>query len=375
MPHYVLDARTATPHFPGIGRYIGNLARALVPYLEADEHLTVLEDPQHRVMLPSRQVVSGLRVPVSPFSLQQQWIFPRLLRRIGADLYHSGYYQMPYRLPVPALLTMHDLIPILMPDYSSPPARQLFRLLVRLALRAVQHVLTGSHATQRDLIAHFAIPAERITVVPHAADPLFRPQPSAAVNRLRRKYDLPERFALYVGSNKPHKNLTRLVEAWPAVRAASPHTTLVVAGVWDPRHGEPRQRAQALGLGPAHIRWLGAMPGDDLPPLYSAATLFVFPSLYEGFGLPVIEAMACGIPVACSDVSSLPEVAGTAALLFDPTDTAAIAAALIRLFEDVTLRAEYARFGIEQAGRFSWGKAARETLALYRSTLGVEASQ
>jgi alpha-1,3-rhamnosyl/mannosyltransferase len=172
---------------------------------------------------------------------------------------------------------------------------------------------------------------------------------------------------LYLGSNKPHKNLVRLIEAWRIVTSSFqlPASCLIVAGVWDERYPEVKLRAAELGLGDRVI-FLGPVAESDLPALYSGATLFAFPSIYEGFGLPVLEAMACGVPVVCSNVSSLPEVAGAAALLVDPLDVDGLAAAIGRVLADGNLRAELRQKGVAQAARFTWEETARRTLAIYR---------
>ena len=368
MPHYVLDARTATPHFPGIGRYVTNLARALVPQLAADERLTVLHPPAHPLALPANAALRTHPVPVSPFSLRQQWRIPRLLQRLDADLYHSAYYLMPYRPGVPALLTLYDLIPILFPEHSTRRARLLFRRTTALALRMARHCITISQATRRDVLAHFHIPPARITAIPLAADPAFRPQPVAALARLRARYHLPERFVLYLGSNKPHKNLVRLIEAWAHIAPRVNAAPLVIAGAWLDQHPEPRRRAAALGLDD-RVRWLGPVAGADLPALYAAATVFVFPSLYEGFGLPPLEAMACGTPVICSATSSLPEVVGEAAILVDPLDTAALAEAIARMWTDPALWRALRAKSRAQAGNFSWARTAQQTVSLYRKMI------
>ncbi len=368
-PHYVLDARTATDHFPGIGRYAVNLARAMAPLLGSEERLTLLRDPTR----PSPWDLSPLAgervrvvdVPLSPFSLRQQWAVPRLLARLETDLYHSPYYLMPYRPGVLTILTVHDLIPLLFPRQSTLQARLLFRWTTALALRAARHMIAVSDATRQDMMRCFRVSAEKVSIIPEAADPAFYPRSSAEVEALRRRYGLPGSFVLYVGSNKPHKNLTRLVEAWARITEYGIRNTLVLAGPWDPRYPEPRLRAEQLGV--ENIRWLGPVPEADLPALYSAATLFVFPSLYEGFGLPVLEAMACGTPVACSSTSSLPEVVGDAALTFDPTDVAAIADALSCLLADSDLRTHLREPGLRRAARFSWKRTAARILALYRS--------
>lgn len=367
MPHYVLDARTATPHFPGIGRYVTNLARALPPCLEPGEHLTVLYDPVHPIDLPSLTALRTFPVDVSPFSPRQQWMIPRLLRQLHADVYHSAYYLMPYLPGVPTLLTLYDLIPILFPAHSTPHARLLFRWTTALAMRASRHCIAISEATRRDVLAHFHIPPQHITAIPLAADPAFCPQPASAVEAVCLHLDLPKTFILYVGSNKPHKNLERLIEAWALAAPKLPDVTLVIAGAWLDQHPEPRQRANELGLDD-RVRWLGPVSGNDLPALYTAATAFGFPSLYEGFGLPPLEAMACGTPVICARTSSLPEVVGDAAILVDPQDVNVWSAAIESVASDAELRRAMRADGIAQAARFSWQTTAQQTLTLYRHT-------
>jgi len=419
MIRYVLDARTATPHFPGIGRYMTNLAAALAPLLASDECLTILHHSDHPPALPDSPAVTLVPVDVSPFALAQQWQIPRLLRgfasreqgagsrsqesgvrsegaavqypssvagrRSSVVLYHSGYNLMPYAPGVPTIVTLHDLIPLLMPEQSSGRARLLARWANALALRAARVALAVSEATRRDYLTHFRVPTERIVTVPSAADPAFRPQPDDAIAALRARLALPERYVLYLGSNKPHKNLVGLIEAWKIAnqqvgRSANQQipdhvsrithhaSRLVIAGAWDDRYPEAKQRVAALGLSDS-VMFLGPVAGADLPALYSGAKLFVFPSLFEGFGFPVLEAMACGTPVICSNVSSLPEVAGNAALQVDPRNTDALAAAMDRVLGDAALRQEMRREGLAQAGRFSWTRTAQQTLDAYRRVL------
>ncbi len=346
MPHFVLDARTATPHFPGIGRYVRSLAAALPPLLAPAERLTLLVDPVRPLAIEGVQAVP---LDASPFSAGQQWQAPRALRSLGADLYHSPYYLMPYRPGAPAVLTVYDVIPLRFPQFSSRRSRLLFRLTSRLALRTARHVIAITENARHDFIAEFGVRPERITAIPLAADPAFCPQPAAALQAVREKHDLPERFVLYLGSNKPHKNLVGLVQAWAGLGGEA---QLVIAGAWDPQHPEARLLAESLG---DRVRWLGPIPEADLPALYAAATVFVFPSFFEGFGLPVVEAMACGTPVICSNVTALPEVAGDAALLVDPGDSRALTVALGRVLADEGLRAELRARGLARAGRILVG--------------------
>lgn len=370
--YYTLDARTATGHFPGIGRYVVNVAQAMALLLSESERLILLRDPTRPspwdLTALAGEQIQVVDVPLSPFSLRQQWVLPRLLHRLRAVVYHSPYYLMPYWPGVPAVVTVYDLIPLLLPQNVSLKARLLFRWTTALALRAASHVIVISQATRRDLLTFFHLSPQKVTAIPLAADPGFHPPSPTEVERVRRRYALPEEYVLYLGINKPHKNLVRLIDAFARIKHHVSRFTLVIAGAWDSRYPEPRQRVEALELENA-VRFLGLVPEADLPVLYAGAALFVFPSLYEGFGLPALEAMACGTPVACSNTSSLLEVCGDAVFYFDPADVEAIAEALRQALTDSDLRAELRERGLARAAQFSWGRTARQTLYLYREAL------
>jgi alpha-1,3-rhamnosyl/mannosyltransferase len=368
---FVFDVRTANPHFPGIGRYVTNLARALVWQLQPSENLFLLGHPEQASQFTDirTSAVQFVNCPASPFGLEQQWRVPQLLRQQGDKsplLYHSPYYLMPYCPGAPTVLTHYDLIPLRFPAYVTLRARLIFHSAMRLALRRAQHVVAISEAARRDLLAAFQVAPDRVTTTPLAPDPRFQPQPATVISELRARYALPTYFVLYLGINKPHKNLVTLLHAYAQLPASSP--PLVIAGAWDERYSEPKQTAIMLDL-TTRVRFLGTVADADLPALYAAATVFVFPSRYEGFGLPVLEAMACGTPVACSNVSSLPEVAGDAALLFDPSDTTAIAQTLQQLLAETTLRINLQARGAMQAARFTWERTAALTLSGYRKLL------
>ncbi len=404
MTRYLLDVRTATPHFPGIGRYVANLARELPGLLRADEQLILLRERGKGGK--EEQKNGSVEVDATPFSLSQQWQVPKVLKNVSQDTlqqnsgqtrsatsalrpphsafrippsaltYHSPYYLMPYRPGVPTVLTFYDIIPIAYPEYVALRARLLFRLLTRLACHAADHIVSISDAASHDLMHHFGVPASKITTTPLAPDPRFQPQPPAEIERIRQKYNLPEHFFLYFGINKPHKNLVSLVESFDKVtrwqgdkvKSADELTLspchLVIAGAWDERYPEAKQRAAALGDA---VRFLGRIEDADLPGLYAAATAFIFPSKYEGFGLPVLEAMACGTPVACSNNSSLPEVAGDAALLFNPQNISEISQTMEQLSTNVALRQQLSQRGLAQAQRFTWRRTAEATLDVYRN--------
>jgi alpha-1,3-rhamnosyl/mannosyltransferase len=357
---FCFDARTAGPHFPGIGRYTRNLARALAGGLGAQESLLLLcrrgGDDGLVAAHEERVSIRYAEVTASPFALWQHWQVPVALRRCSANTYHAPYPLMPLRPGVPALVTVHDLIPLRLPQYFSAWQRQAFAFAVRLALRAATTVIAISQATAQDLRSFFGLPAERIAIIPEGVDPIFTLRSGAPR----------EDLLLFVGSNKPHKNLVRLIEAW--ARLQPRRETLVVAGPWDPRYPEARRRVEELGLGGA-VRFVGHVSDVELAALYGAATLCVVPSEWEGFGLPALEAMACGTAVACSHAGALPEVVGDAALLFDPLDVDAIAAAIRVLLDDADRRVELTRRGLERVRQFSWERAAAATLALHRRLL------
>ncbi len=361
----VLDARTATDHFPGIGRYVVHLSQALVQ-IAPDLHLTLLHDPlasATRLTLPN---LPRIACSASPFSLRQQWTVPRTLRQARAELYHSPYYLMPYLLDVPSVVTCYDLIPLLFPEYFTAAQRLIYRLAHALALSATRVVLTISDATKSDLSRIFHVDPQRIFVTRLAADESFAPCSPAQIAAVRVKYRLPEQYVLYLGSNKPHKNLPRLVRAWQIsdFRSRISNLGLVIAGHWDERYPEAAQLAEELHL-KDQVVFAGPVSEADLPALYSGADLFVFPSLAEGFGLPVLEAMSCGTPVICSNTSSLPEIAGDAAILVDPFQTEALAEAMLHITTRAELRHVMRERGLAQAARFSWKRTAQETLAAY----------
>jgi len=373
-----IDGRTIQDHFPGIGRYTYNLVEALAGLDDAPD-LVLLYDPAHPSSRFSLDTLGAGRrvelVPVAltPFDSRSQLAIPRLLWAMGVDLFHATYFVMPYWAGRPTVVTLYDTIPLIYPQYMpSRLARWAYRWLNTLAGRRARRVLAISASAAGDLTHHLSIPPACIAVTPLAADARFRPiAERGAVERWRAVAGLPQRYALYLGINKPHKNVVRLIEAWDHLRRAWPagwgqRPALVLAGREDRRYPQAHQAVEAAGL-EREVLFLPDPPDADLPLLYNGAEVFVFPSLYEGFGLPVLEAMACGTAVACSDRSSLPEIAGAAAELFDPEDATAIAESLRRLLGDAELRRLRAAEGLQRAGAYSWERTARLTLAAYRA--------
>ncbi|RMH19643.1 MAG: glycosyltransferase family 1 protein [Acidobacteria bacterium] len=369
-----IDARYLDRRFPGIGRYVFQLLRRL-PAAAGDDRIHALI---HRrsdgrfaaAVLADAGVVlhpsgAGRRTLGEPLALR------RAVRRLAVDLWHAPYYAALYAPPCPSVVTVFDAIGLERPDFlPSWRARLAFRLAVAYALRRARRVLTLSHAARDQLVARFGVPPERIAVTPGGVDGSFRPAPPAAVDALRRRRGLPPHYALHVGIDKPHKNLPRLIDAWAELRRAGALGAgdgLVLAGYRDPRYGEAERRARQLGL--ADVLSLGPVAEDELPALYSGATLFILPSLSEGFGLPLLEAMACGTAVACARSGSLPEVAGDAAAYFDPEDPADLARVAGALFRQPERRRRLAAAGRRRAGGFTWRRTAELTAAAYRQAL------
>jgi len=366
-----IDGRCIQDHFPGIGRYTFSLVRALA-LSEPKHQLDVLYSPgSANTRFDLTELLEQPHLTLVPvltpvFSLRQQWEIPRLLRELGTDVYHSPYYVMPLRSLCPTVVTLHDLIPYLFPE--ALPRRSLrpfFAGMARLAARRAQHVLADSDSTRDDIIRILAIPETKVTSVPLACGPAFRPHTETEIADIRAKLSLDRPYLLYMGINKPHKNLVRLVEAWASLsETLRARYSLVLAGRRDPRYDEDQRAIARLGL-ESSVKLVGAVPEQVLPGLYAAASAFVFPSLYEGYGLPVLEAMASGTPVVCSDRSSLPEVVGDAALLFDPVSVDQIARQISRILSQPGVAERCRLAGLQRAEMFTWERTARETLAVY----------
>ncbi|MFZ1508719.1 MAG: glycosyltransferase family 1 protein [Anaerolineae bacterium] len=374
-PIIVLDLRTVQDHFPGIGRCTFHLAQALAETAPA-WRFVMLTQPG---AINTRFDVTGLArrpnvtlhaVSQAIFSPQEQITLPRDLP--PGDLVHFPYYIFPYLSRRRAIVTIYDIISHLYPAYlPSALHRVVFEITTRLALARAAHILTLSTSAAADLQRVYGVDPGRITVTPAAADGRFRPASADAIHALRRRLGLPPRYVLFLGANKPHKNLLRLVEAWAKLKAqeatpsAAAGVSLVLAGREDPRYVGIRAAIAQAGL-QNDILVLGAVSEADLPVLYSGAEVFILPSLYEGYGLPVIEAMACGVAVACSNTSSLPEVVGgDAGVLFDPADSDEMAAVLRRLLTDGALRTTLQQTGLARARQFTWQRTAELTLAGY----------
>ena len=305
----------------------------------------------------------------------EQMLLPRLAAREGVDLVHSLASTAPAWGRFRRVVTVHDLIYARFPEAHAGIRDLGMRVLVPLAVRRSDRVIVDSKSTRRDLVELLGTPAERIDVVPLGVGTVRRCEPMAE-HELRGRLDLGERrIALSLSAKRPHKNLLALLGALARIPAER-RPLLVLPGYRTAHEAELRERARAVGV-QEDVRFHDWLSGEEFEGLWQISEAFVYPSLYEGFGLPVLEAMARGVPVACSNASSLPEVAGDAALQFDPRDERAIASALERLLSDRDDdRAEVERLrarGLERAREFTWERTARLTLESYERALGVSA--
>jgi glycosyltransferase involved in cell wall biosynthesis len=319
-----------------------------------------------------RDLVENVTVPVRAgnrieWVRGEQQLLPRLARQAGVDLVHSLANTGPVRGRFRRVVTIHDLIHRTYPEAHFGLRALGMRLLVSAAARRSDRVIADSESTRADLIRMLGLPAGKIDVAPLGVT-RPDPAPSGSGRELRARLELGDRpVILTVSAKRPHKNLARLLEALALIPSGR-RPVLVLPGYPTPHERELRRRAGELGI-EADVRFLGWVPAGDLAALYAIAECFVFPSLYEGFGLPVLEAMSRGLPVACSDRGALGEVAGSAALLFDPESPPAIAAAIERLLHDPAEAARLREAGPERAARFSWRATAEATLRSYDRAL------
>lgn len=354
----------------GVGYYTGNLLSALMEIQPEWEYLLYSNRPLNGIEppLPHAHKVDQLYFPPSRW-LWMQTILPGTIHNSRPNLCHFTNALAPIWQPAPFVLTIHDASLFVYGHYH-PRARHLtMRLTLPMVARRADAIITVSEHSRQDLIRVLGLEPDKIHVVYEAAGRMFRPvtDPSR-LQALRRKYKLPSCFMLYVGTLEPRKNLLRLLRAVKQVRDEGLPHQLVLAGAMGWMMETFHEEVRALGLEDA-VHYLGYIPSEDLPALFSLATVFAFPSLYEGFGLPPLEAMACGTPVLTSNRSSLAEICGDAAYLVDPQDEQAIAAGLSHLLRDEDLRRSLRNKGFERVSRFSWQRAARETTAVYERVL------
>ncbi|HNT75442.1 MAG TPA: glycosyltransferase family 1 protein [Anaerolineae bacterium] len=359
----------------GSGQYVRCLLMALAQL--APEH-------EWMVLLPARSAAVTREgrlwlyyVPAMDNHLGKVWweqaTVPWAARRFRADVLHVPYWAPPATVSLPTVVTIHDLIPLLLPAYRGGLGGRVYTALVRATAPRATLLLTDSEAARADIVHHLRTPAGRVRAIPLAADARYAPEALAADAEVLATRNLRPGYALYVGGFDVRKNLGATLSAFARAREVVPEARLVVAGKLPARDTrfmpDPRRLARQAGLSSEAVVFTDFVPEAELPALYRGARAFLFPSRYEGFGLPPLEALACGTPVIAAHTASLPEVVGEGGLLAAPDDVAGLAAALIRLLTDAAFYQEKRAAALTQAARFSWETTARRTLESYTAAI------
>lgn len=351
--------------------YVRNLVKWLPRAGKGDEFIILVNRESAGVFEEVPGAVKVVRCNVSASNrpariLYEQTVLPFLAVRHGLDALLSAGMTGPFVATVPTFTMIYDLQHVNQPQNFGKLYLLFLKSIIYMSAKRADAVLTLSEKSKRDILKHYNIGPERVCVTYLASDrAVFRGREDEEVAAVRKKYDLPSSFVLYIASSLPHKNYERLLQAFKIVKARHKELKLVLIGARDYGHDIIKKKIEELGL-TGEVVFLGWLPFEDIPVIYSAADLFVFPSLHEGFGIPVLEAMASGVPVVCSNIEPLDEVAGGAARLVDPSDSESIAEGMREVLENRGLRDRLVKDGFERAAMFSWEKTAKDTLkAIY----------
>jgi glycosyltransferase involved in cell wall biosynthesis len=366
-----LDLSAAAHERAGLGRYAASLAQAL---LDLGTPLTAfINDPRDGQLKPPLHKLSALTANLP----RKRWRLRAAISYFGGPklnglfpnvkLYHATEHLLPLISHARSVFTLHDTAYLHFPQYHLLQNRLYLTLMMPRFIRRADAVVCVSEATRRDAVRFYNVPAEKLHVIYEGVEPRFAPfSHSPILKALQAKYNLPDRFILYVSTIEPRKNLTTLLKAYAVLHQSQPEIGLVIAGGKGWLYESFFAELRALGL-ERQVQLLGYVLDEDLPALLNCADVFAYPSVFEGFGLPPLEAMACGAPVMVSNASSLPEVVGDAGLLLPPTDVQAWVEALRRVLNDSAFHAELRARGLHRAKQFTWEKAARATLKVYES--------
>ncbi|HEY1525685.1 MAG TPA: glycosyltransferase family 1 protein [Candidatus Angelobacter sp.] len=353
---------------PGIGRYMKCLAESITALAPENEYLLVLPPGgEGMVNVPNAEKICP---PLKYYSFREQIELPRILGRHKVNLLHSPHFLLPLLRPCPAIATIHDVIYLACPqDLPSCTGRLYYRAMMHACSRTATRIITDSWYSRDEIVRYLHTDPEKIDMVYPGVDPAFRPiTKPGSLEAVRARYGIDRDYILCVGIYKPRKNHAGLLRAFRQFRREGHRAQLVIAGPMADGDIVLRRLAMDLGIAPDVI-FTGFVEEADLRALYSAARVYACPSFYEGFGFTVLEAMASGTPVVCSSATSLPEVAGKAALYFDPHKPEEMASALSRVFSDSSVRTLLIEQGRQNLQRFNWADTAKQTLAVYRQAL------
>lgn len=363
----------------GSGQYVRRLVDALAQ-VDPDTALSVLLPCDTAATSAATLVHPSVHfdsIPVPQTDLGKLWweqaVVPRAARALGCTLLHVPYWAPPACTSLPTVVTIHDIIPRILPAYRGNIRVRLYTAFVSAATCRARLVLVDSQASSKDVIRHLKVKPERLRIVPLAVGPEYAPQVTVEDAQVHEDLRLPDHYLLYLGGFDTRKNLRVVLSAFAIVHRSLPETKLVIGGrlpeADTPFTPDPRRIARDIGLGRDAVLFLGFVPESHKPALYRGARAFIFPSTYEGFGYPPLEAISCGIPVVAGNTSSIPEVVGNAGVLLDPNDVEGMAGALIQLVGDDRFHRELTLCALEQRESFSWTQAATQTLAAYRAVM------
>ena len=378
MNKVLIDATAIGQKKAGVGVYARELIATVVRSRNEFQFFVLARDDDKdfdHSRLPNVTMlwVSGSWLKHSPLRLLfEQTILPFYIWKYKVDLVHSLHYSFPVvHFKAKRVVTIHDMTSFSMPELHMAFKKHHYRFYIRFSRRNADGIIFISNSARSDFVTRFGVPRGSTSVIHHGkSDQLHPSQDIAPLSRIREKYHLPLQMILYVGTIEPRKNLVRLVEAFSSVAHEFPDCALVIAGMKGWMYDDLFHRVEQLGLA-SRILFPGFIAEEDKVSLLCAAQVFAYVSLYEGFGLPVLEALACGIPTVTSNTSSIPEVAGSAAILVDPTDVSQIANAIGKLLSDDDLRQHFGQAALIQAAQFTWERTAAETLQVYRDVLAA----
>lgn len=350
----------------GVGTYSYNLLNSL-RQIDKENKYVLFCDQQSAAQVPAGDNFNRVMVTEKVFSAYHQLFFSLTLSKQSLDVFHSPHFIYPLFVSAPSVVTIHDLIPLVFS--SSMPsniARIYYKRANKKAISRAKLLLAVSEATKRDLQEVFSVPPEKVRVTHNGVGDNFKIiEDQSLLEQVKDRYKIHSKFLLNVGNPKPHKNWTGLVEAFAALGNEFKDYQLVLVGSVDPRFAVATDLIKKLNL-EDRVTITGFVSEKDMVLLYNAAETFVFPSFYEGFGIPVLEAMACGTPVVCSNTSSLPEVVGDAALMIDPKDKQSLVKGLEKLLLSNDLQEKLSRKGLDRVKQFSWMQIAEQTLKVYQ---------
>lgn len=368
-----IDCRMYSSRFTGIGRYVFELTENIFELDKRNEYVLFMNDPEFSLFQPHQNVQKVLaRAP--HYSLAEQTVFLKTLLKMRLDLMHFTHFNAPVFYKKPLIVTIHDLTLSFFPGkkMNSPFHRAMYELTLKSGVKKAKKVITVSHNTQNDIQKLLKVPSEKLVVIYEGVNKKFQPlHGTQEIFKVKNMYHLDKPYILYTGVWRTHKNLPNLLEAFALLKSRYGFDGyLVITGRKDPVYApEILKKTADLHL-QKHVVFTDSVPEDDLVPLYNGAMLYVFPSFYEGFGLSPLEAMQCGVPVAASKTSCIPEICGEQnAAFFDPYDIQDMAQKLYQVLYDESLRKDLIQKGLQHVQKFSWRKMAEETLKVYAESM------